>query len=72
MGSKNELKLNLKTRWSMSMWIFWKVFIGNDDSEVEGVWENWFTDEVSQAKKQIRWVKLKTDQVSQTKANKKN
>ena len=65
MGSKNELKLNLKTRWSMSMWIFWKVFIGNDDSEVEGVWENWYTDQVSQAKanKKIN----KTDPVSQAK-----
>ena len=45
------------------MWIFWKVFIGNDDSEVEGVWANWYTDEVSEAKanKKIN----KTDPVSQ-------
>ena len=27
-----------------------KGFIENDNSEVEGVWEKWYTDEVSQAK----------------------
>ena len=26
-----------------------KVYIGNDDMEVEGVWENWYTDEVNRS-----------------------
>ena len=27
----------------------WKVYIANDDKEEEGVWENWYTDQASQA-----------------------
>ena len=26
-----------------------KVYIGNDDMGVEGVWENWYTDEVNRS-----------------------
>ena len=29
------------------MCIYWKAWIGNDDNEVEGVWETWYTDQVT-------------------------
>ena len=32
---------------SLCRCIYRQVFIGNDDSEVEGVWENWYTDQAS-------------------------
>ena len=35
--------------------LFWKAYIANDDSEVEGVWEDWYTDQVYSVRVTIVW-----------------
>ena len=41
--------MNVRHKYSRLHHLGVKVYIGNDDMEVEGVWENWYTDEVNQS-----------------------